>query len=246
MSDVQRRGDWHIAVGGDPPLDYYLIFARVGDRERGIQPSGILVEEFVLREDHTAAGIDSVAWTPVSGTWCSRPALSRGIRADAELRDRVVPVSRRDAANAYRLLGGGELPGETPIRAYFRDRQPLPASAPLDLGPDHAPTGTRRYRILFAKDLDQAGLANLRSLWRLEPADDPADRARVIGRTKAVIAGHTMVLELRRIGPGIAWCLDITAHLDDGPAGALATLLHQHRQTMREQGLIPVTIERFA
>jgi hypothetical protein len=29
----------------------------------------------------------------------------------------------------------------------------------------------------------------------------------VIGTTKAVIAGHSVIWELRRIGPGIAWCL---------------------------------------
>jgi hypothetical protein len=233
----------------DPPLDYYLIFATAGDRGRGAPPSGILVEEFLLCDDYTAAGIDGVEWTPATGAWRGSPASSRAIRTDATLRERVAAVSRRDAGTAYTMLGGGELPHEAAIRTFFRDRQPLPAAAPLDLGsvPGEPGGGTRLYRILFAGEFGERGLANLWSALRLEPVGDPADpRARVIGTATATTAGHTLTWELRRIGPGIAWCLDVTVHLGAGPVSVIGTLLHHHRQTIREQGLIPVTIERFA
>lgn len=58
--------------------------------------------------------------------------------------------------------------------------------------------------------------------------------------------GHGFTWELRRIGAGIAWCVDVTARLGSGPVTALGALLHHHRQVVREQGLIPVTVERFA
>ncbi|WP_424535856.1 hypothetical protein ACOZ38_38390 [Sphaerisporangium viridialbum] len=229
----------------DPPLDYYLIFAAAGDRGRGALPSVILVEEFLLRGDHTAAGIAGVEWTPATGAWRDRPASSRAIRTDALLRERVVPVSRAHAADAYTMLGGGELPQEARIRAFFHDCQPLPAEDPLDLG---SPGDEKRlYRILFAGDLHERGLARLRSALRLEPAGDQADpRAHVVGTATATAAGHTVTWELRRIGAGIAWCLDVTVNPGPGPDPAIGTLLHHHRQAIREQGLIPVTIERFA
>jgi hypothetical protein len=234
----------------DLPLDYYLILAAAGDRDHGAPPLGILVEEFLLCDDYTAAGIDSVEWTPAAGAWRGSPGSSRGIRTDAMLRERVVAVSRREAGNAYTTLGGGELPHEASIRTFFHDRQPLPAAAPLDLGSSPGTPGggeTRRYRILFAGELGERGLMNLWPILRLEPVGDQADpRARVIGAATATAAGHTFTWELRRIGPGIAWCLDVTVGLGPGPTSAVGTLLHHHRQAIREQGLIPVTIERFA
>ncbi|MET7336862.1 hypothetical protein [Nonomuraea sp. NPDC005650] len=206
-------------------MDYYLISG----------PGGILVEEFVLQDDHTATGIDSAVWSPEHGRWSAAPELSRALRSDAGLRALVSPVDRRSAAEAYARLGGGELPGEERLRGLFRERQPLPAAAPLDLGssPD-----ARRYRILFAGDLDADGLAGARAALRLEPADDP----RVAGRA----SGEGITWELRRIGAGIAWCVDVTVRLGSDPAGVLGALLDHHRQAVREQGLIPVTVERFA
>lgn len=206
-------------------MDYYLISG----------PDGILVEEFALHQDYTAAGIDSAGWSPESGRWYPSPDVSRELRSDARLRALVTPVDRRAAARAYARLGGGELPEEERLRGLFRQRQPLPTAAPLDLGssPD-----ARRYRILFAGDFDADGLANARAALRLEPADDP----RVAGRA----SGHGFAWELRSIGAGIAWCVDVTVRLGSAPAGLLGALLDHHRQAIREQGLIPVTVERFA
>ena len=223
----------------DASPDYYLIFAAADDRDRGAPPLGILVEEFVLCDDYTAAGIDSVEWSSATGAWGGSSASSRDIRADALLRSRVIVVSRHEADDAYKASGGGELPSEAEIRALFGERQPLPAAAPLDLGT----TGSRRYRVLFAGELGGRGLENVRSALGLELVDDPL--ARVVGVATATAADHTFTWELRRIGPGIAWCLDVTVHMGNGPESAVGALLHHHRQAIRGQGLIPVTIERF-
>ncbi|MEU8141842.1 hypothetical protein [Nonomuraea sp. NPDC048901] len=233
---VQELGSDEVA--DDALLDYYLILAETDGGDSGAPPLGILVEEFVLCDDYTAAAIDSAEWSAAAGAWRSSPASSRDIRTDAHLRARVTAVSRHDAGRAYQAGGGGELPQEAEIRALFRERQPLPAAAPLDLGT----TGSRHYRILFAGEPHNLG--NIRSALGLEPIDDPL--ARVVGTATATAAGHTFTWELRRIGPGIAWCLDVTVRLGAGPESAIGALLHHHRQAIREEGLIPVTIERFA
>ncbi|MER6507403.1 hypothetical protein ABT158_11350 [Nonomuraea sp. NPDC001636] len=229
-------------MDADVPLDYYLIYAA--DRGRGTLPLGILVEEFVLCDDYTAAGIDCAEWTAECGEWRESPGSSRAIRADPALRDRVLPVTRRDARETYSMLGGGALPEEAELRAFFQYRQALPAAAPLDLGSSPS-AQTRRYRILFAGELGERGLANVSTVLRLEPPRENP-RARIAGTATATAAGHTFTWELRRIGPGIAWCLDVTVRLSAGPLAAIGALLHHHRQAIRGQGLIPVTIERFA
>ncbi|HUR04473.1 MAG TPA: hypothetical protein VM347_18155 [Nonomuraea sp.] len=226
----------------DASLDYYLIFATPDDRDRGAPPLGILVEEFVLCGDYTAAGINSVEWSSATGAWGGSSGRSRGIRTDALLRSRVTAVSRHDAVDAYQACGEGELPQEAEIHTLFGERQPLPTAAPLDLGA----TGSRLYRVLFAGELGGGGLANVRSALRLEPVDDPAHPlARVVGAATATAAGHGFTWELRQIGLAIAWCLDVTVRLGTGPESAVGALLHHHRQAIRGQGLIPVTIERF-
>ncbi|MFI7700262.1 hypothetical protein [Nonomuraea sp. NPDC049480] len=217
-------------------MDYYLISTSAYDHS----PAGVLVEEFVLCEDFTAAGIDSAEWGSETGEWLPAPEVSRAIRSDGALRRRVTPVSRQDAHDAYAYLGGGELPEEDRLRGHFLRRQPLPASAPLHLGT--APAKARRYRILFAGELGADGLAGAQAALRLEPTGDP----RVVGKASGNADGHGFTWELRRIGAGIAWCVDVTVRLGAGPMAMLGALLHHHRQAVREQGLIPVTVERFA
>ncbi|TDC86692.1 hypothetical protein E1292_47530 [Nonomuraea deserti] len=215
-------------------MDYYLIDAAAGDPS----PAAMLVEEFVLCDDYTAAGIDTAAWRPAARAWAGAARLSRDLRSDAGLRARVTAVDRRAAAQAYARLGGGELPSEPQLRARS-ERQPLPGETPLDLGTS---TGARRYRILFAGELGADALASARTALRLEPTGDP----RVAGAAAADADGHGFSWELRRIGTSIAWCVDVTARLGAAPATALGALLHHHRQAIRALGLIPVTIERFA
>ncbi|SEF78428.1 hypothetical protein SAMN05444920_101647 [Nonomuraea solani] len=220
-------------------MDYYLIAGKAGERS----PAGLLVEEFVLCDDYTAAGIDGAEWRPDTGAWSASAELSRAIRADRALRDRVTPVSRQEASDAFALLGGGELPEEAGLRTLFQERRTLPTSAPLNLGSGGSGTRPRRYRILFAGELGDDGLANARTALQLEPTGDP----RVVGTASVDAGGHGFTWELRRIGQGIAWCVDVTAtKLGSGPAPALGALLHHHRQAIRDQGLIPVTVERFA
>ncbi|MEV0165727.1 hypothetical protein [Nonomuraea fuscirosea] len=216
-------------------MDYYLISPTAGDPS----PAALLVEEFVLCDDYTAAGIDGAEWQPEIGAWSASAELSRAIRADSALRRRVTPVSRQEAAAAFARLGGGGLPEEAGLRTLFQERRHLPTTAPLNLG---SGSGVRRYRILFAGELGEDGLANARTALRLEPTDHP----RVVGKASVSAGGHGFTWELRRIGAGIAWCVDVTARLGSGPVTALGALLHHHRQVVREQGLIPVTVERFA
>ncbi|WP_171055654.1 hypothetical protein, partial [Nonomuraea sp. KC401] len=168
--------------------------------------------------------------------------LSRALRSDAGLRARMTAVDRRAAAEAYTRVCGGELPSEPELRTRS-ERQPLPGETPLDLGTlGGSSGGARRYRILFAGELDAGALASARTALRLEPSDDP----RVAGAASAGADGHGFSWELRRIGTGIAWCVDVTARLGPAPATALGTLLHHHRQAVRALGPVPVTVERFA
>jgi hypothetical protein len=229
-------------------LDYYLIFGESDDLRR-MRPSGIFIEEFALHDDYTAAGLDSAGWTRERDAWWSSAAFSRGIRIDPLLRGRVVPTDRVAAEAAYRLLARAELPGETTLRTFFLDRELLPSSAPLRLHAERVPPGfaaKRVYRILFTKNLDQRGLARLQSLWQLEAVDDATDpQARVLGRAQRVVADHAFTWELRRIGLGVAWSVDVTACLGISSVSAIGALLRDLTLAMRQQGLIAVTIERF-
>lgn len=174
-------------------LDYYVVM------EGGGRAAALVVEEFVLAGDHSAAGLASATWT--TGGW--GPSLSLRMRKDADLRARVAYATRQGAAEAFRMLGGGELPGESQLRRQLREYEPLNTAPPLRLGLTEAPY----YRILFAG----------------EPTDATA---------------HP---QLRQIGNGLAWCVDISA-----PEGVNAGAeLRAARQAMRRNGLIPVTIERF-
>ena len=217
-------------------LDYSLTYPPVGDRSR---PDGILVEEFALRDDFTAAGLDSTGWTVDEQAWRPAGRLSRALRTDPAARALVVPVRRGAAQDAFQRLTGASLPDEVALRRHFGEREPLPGGAPLRLGPE---SEERVYRILFANELDRSDLAALRAEWRLEPVEDP----RLAGRARLTVADHAVEWALRSIGPGIAWCIDATVRLGHAPSTAIGDLLHDLRQGFRHHGLIPVTIERFA
>ncbi|WP_166427781.1 hypothetical protein, partial [Nonomuraea mesophila] len=174
--------------------------------------------------------------------WAGGALLTRDLRSDPGLQARTTAADRRAAEEAYARMCGGELPSEPELRARS-EHQPLPGEAPLDLGTlGGSPAGARRYRILFAGELDAGALAGARAALRLEPSGDP----RVAGAASAGADGHGFSWELRRIGGSIAWCVDVTARLGSAPATALGTLLHHHRQAIRALGPIPVTVERLA
>jgi hypothetical protein len=186
----------------------------------------LVVEEFVLRDDHTAAALDSACF---DGTWWSSADYSRRLRTDTTVE--VQPVSRHDALACYAQLGGSALEPDAVLRTHFTDRAIFPEAEPLRLGPDD---GRRIYRMLFARDLDERHLTGLLAALRLSPVDDP----RVAGRSVLPDAAW----ELRRVGD-LAWSIDVTvpdASTDVGPLIGTALL------TARGHGLIPVTVERFA
>ncbi|WP_203887213.1 hypothetical protein [Planotetraspora kaengkrachanensis] len=242
---IEMRPPAAAAVAG--ALDYYLVLPE--RRDDGTPADGIVVEEFVLGGDHTAIGLDCAGWTAADGQWWSSAAFSRGMRGEPDLRRRVAAVPRRDAEAVYRRLGGGELPSETELRSLFRDREPL-GEPPLLLGSPDVPDGfhdRRLYRVLFAGELAGEGLAHLLAGWRMTPPGDFADpRARVAGTARLSVAGDLFSWDLRRIGPGVAWCLDLTACLAGPSDAAVRPLLRQLTTAMRYEGLIPVTIERFS
>ncbi|GAA5190489.1 hypothetical protein GCM10023322_45730 [Rugosimonospora acidiphila] len=247
MGDIAVASGREAAPEAAQPLDYYLVLAEGGPAAR---PDGLVVEEFVLAEDHSALALASAGWGPSDDRWWSSAALSRTMRTDPELRARVVPVDRDDAGDVYRRLGGGELPDEETLRTHFSDQARLADSAPLWLGTEAPPDGYREkrvYRVLFAKELTAPRLADLSALWGLEPAGDVRDPGtRVVGTARRARDGDLFTWDLRRIGEDIAWCLDVTAYLATGPGHSIGHLLSELRAAMRRQGLIPVTIERFA
>jgi hypothetical protein len=196
-------------------VDYYL----VGE--------SVVAEEFVLADDHTAVGLRSTRWAPDGTGWRGAAEFSRAMRADPEVRAKAVPVERADVEART-----GALPDEEVFRACA-ELDPLGSAPVLRFGaevPDR-----RVYRILFAGELDGHGAAALRARWGMDPVDDP----RVVGRARV----RDLMWELRRIGLGVAWCVDVTAY--DG-GGAVGTVLHELRTAARRYGLIPVTVERFS
>jgi hypothetical protein len=191
-----------------------------------IQPDALLVEEFVLAEDGSATRLDSAWWSPADRQWRSSAACSRELRVDAGLRSRASALHRAQAQAHYRRYGGGDLPDEQALRTYFQDGLPLAVAPMLRL--TDQPDGTGLYRILFANEPRGDALASLRALRSTGAgADDFTWELRRIG------AG--------RVGAGIAWCVDVTARV-----AGVAPLLGRLSSTMREHGLIPVTIDRFA
>jgi hypothetical protein len=235
------------AVAGAYALDYYLVLPDSGTSTA--PADGIVVEEFVLADDHTAIGLDSAGWTAADGDWWSSAAFSREMRREPELRRRVVAVPRRDAEVVYRRLGGGELPGEAALRSRFHDREPL-GDPPLLLNSPEVPDGfhdKRLYRVLFAGDLGRDRLTHLQAIWRMTLCDDFADpRTRVVGTASLSVADDLFGWDLRRIGPGVAWSLDLTACLAGRSDDAVRPLLRELTTVMRHEGLIPATIERFS
>jgi hypothetical protein len=232
-----------------PRLDYYLILSPISARPPEPRAEGILVEEFVRDCDWSTLGLRSAGWTPADGGWWSSASFSRGMRTDPKLSGRVTPVGRGAAEAAYRQLGGGRLPAEAVLRTYFRHYEPFPTAPPLRVGPADAPDGfheQRVYRVLFAKDLRADQLANLSAGWRTPAEDDPADQARGMPAGRLRVGSDLFDWNLRRIGQGLAWCLDLTASLATDADDAVGPVLHELTAVLRRQGLIPVTTERFA
>jgi len=218
-----------MGIDSTPPLDYYLIrpaASPAGDPAAMVVTAAIVVEEFVRDPDFSALGLDSACWTPAGG-WGSSAGVSRGMRTDAALRDRVVPVGRAEAEAAYQRLGGHPLPVEPLLRNHFSDRHWFATAPPLRLGPAEVPDGwyeRRLYRVLFAGNLDGA------------PVPDGQRRT----------GDGDFSWAVRRIGREIAWCLDVTVLLATADDRGVGPVLAGLTDVVRRHGLIPVTTERFA
>jgi hypothetical protein len=97
--------------------------------------------------------------------------------------------------------------------------------------------------VLLAGELTPDRLADLRVAWQMAPVDDPS--APVVGTARLALGEDLFSWDLRRIGLGVAWSLDLTACLVSAGA-AIGALLRELTAVLRHSGMIPVTIERFA
>ncbi|MFY1631930.1 hypothetical protein ACN27F_01395 [Solwaraspora sp. WMMB335] len=224
-----------------PALHYYVVYDGAGN------PEGLLAEEFLLAADHSCAGLVSCGWNRSERRWHDASATSRRLRIDAALRARVTPVGRPAAAALYRDLRGTDLPDEAALRACFGAPAARPPS-PLRLTGSEATPGfheTRLYRILFADELSPDGLAALSQAWQMPVTGDLTDpEVHVLGTVRRQVRGDAFRWDLRRIAAA-AWGLDVTCDLLGDHDEAVGVLLRGLTTQMRQQGMIPVTIDRF-
>ncbi|WP_229401472.1 hypothetical protein [Micromonospora okii] len=229
------------AVDPSPALHYYVVHDGTG------APEGLLVEEFLLAADHAAAGLVSGGWSRSEGQWRDASATSRRLRVDTALRARVTPVGRTAAATLYRDLCGADLPGEAALRACFGTPPAQPPPLRLS-GPEATPgfRETRVYRILFTDELPPDGLAALSEAWQMPVTGDLADPGtRILGSVRRQVSGDVFRWDLRRVAAGAGWALDVTCDLVTEHDEAVGVLLRGLTTQMRQQGMIPVTVDRF-
>lgn len=231
------------AIDPASSLHYYVIHDGAG------QPDGLLAEEFLLARDYSSAGLVSGYWSRLDGCWRAGAATSRRLRLDVALRARAAPVGRAAAASFYADLCGAGLPNEAALRAGFGDVPAQPPAPPLRLGEPEATLGyreTRVYRILFVNELTQDGLEALSGAWLMPVTGGLADpEVRVLGAVRRQVSGDAFRWDLRRVGTGAAWGLDVTCDLAGERDEAVGVLLGGLTAQMRQQGLIPVTVDRF-
>ncbi|MFK3983361.1 hypothetical protein ACI2K4_23635 [Micromonospora sp. NPDC050397] len=229
-------------------LDYYLISAEPGDPF--VPVAGILVEEFVFGDDSSTITPRGAGWTAGQDGWWDAGPVSRRVRAERDLRRRVTVASRDEVGRIYRPLTGEALPDEATLRSHFGGAEPARFSAPLRLTAESVPEGVherRVYRILLADDLGDESLASLCARWGMEVVGDRRDPStRVVGSAEATIGDDRFAWDLRRIGSGVAWGVDVTVDLGDSRTDRIEPLLRGLVAVVREQGLIPVAIERFS
>jgi len=154
----------------------------------------------------------------------------------------VRAITRAEAEAHFARLGGDDLPGEPALRALFGADSSF-ASPPLRLGSGTAAAGyreTRVYRLLLADE--PRSLAELQSTWPMRAVSD----GRVVGTVDRAIGRDALRWDLRHIGPGAAWCVDLTVNLAGDDDGVIDPVLRELTAVMRGQGMIPVTIERFS
>ncbi|MFU8854189.1 hypothetical protein ACNAW0_24860 [Micromonospora sp. SL1-18] len=215
-------------------LDYYLLHTDAGS----MPAAGLVVEEFVLADDFSAARLRSAGWTPADGGWWSSAAFARAVRTDRQLRARLAAVDRAAAEATYRQLGGGTLPDEPALRDHFHDDVPLSSGTPLRLG-----AGTDVHRVLFAGELDDRQLARLSTLlWLNGTASPTGTQPGVVGSGRLRVNDTNFHWDMRHVGG--TWCLDVTSQ--PAASNALRWLLRQLTGLARGHGLIPATVDRLS
>jgi hypothetical protein len=223
-------------------LHYYVVYDGAG------LPEGLLAEEFLLSPDYSSVGLVSGGWSRSEGRWYDASATSRRLRVDAVLREQMTPADRTAAAALYRDLCDADLPDETALRACFGAPASQPPS-PLRLSGSEPRPGfreTRVYRILFAHELSPDGLTALSEAWQMPVTGDLADpEVRILGAVRRQVSGDAFRWDLRRVAAGAAWGLDVTCDLLGDRDEAVGVLLRGLTTQMRQQRMIPVTIDRF-
>jgi hypothetical protein len=187
-------------------------------------------------------GLGGAIWAAGDDRWRGAGSFGRILRTNEELHGMVTPVRRERAAAVYAGLGGGALPGPGELRERFGKWVRFANAAPLRLGADDPPDGfleKRIYRVLFAKEPRAAQLTELSAAWR---GSTDGGMPSGIGRA----GEHLFSWNLRRVGRGIAWGLDVTVLLRGENAELAGAVLRKLTADVRERGLIPVTTERFA
>ena len=243
----------HLHMPLDPPtrpvarirqLDYYRVAAAESARAEAI-----LVEELVLRDDGTAIGIDSVLWTAVSRAWQAASEFSRDLRIERACANGSGPSTARPPRPCSGCSAGTSCRTRRccgPGSATSCRCRPRPCCGS---GRGRRRPGFRErrvYRILFAGELDRGGLRCLRTRWLLDPVEPAADpTGQIAGRARRTVDDHELVWELRRVGAGLGWAVDVTADLADAPVAAALAVLRELRQQARAEGLVPVTVERL-
>ncbi|GIF02590.1 hypothetical protein [Actinoplanes siamensis] len=212
-------------------MDYYLLSGEA-----------ILVEEFAYGVDHVTVGLGGAMWASGDEGWRGAGSFGRVLRTNEELLATATPVRRERAARIYREFGGGQLPSEEELRMHFGEWARFATAAPLRLGAGAAPDGfleKRIYRVLFAKEPKAAQLAELSVAWR-----GTGEGGMPSGTGRA--GDDLFTWNLRRVGSGIAWGLDVTVLLRGESSDLAGAVLRKLTADVRERGLIPVTTERFA
>jgi hypothetical protein len=208
-----------------PVLDYYLIHSD-GELD------GVLVEEFAFAPDDTTLGLACTAWTRRRNTWWSDERFSREARTDPAKAAALRTVDRAAADEAFGSLVGHPLHDEEILRGCFRDYVRLPAATPLVLGAE--PT-RRIHRVLLAGDVQEPE--------RLCVALTLVQGTANGGIVGVAHRGEAVSWCLRRIGGGLAWCVDVTSPADHT---GLRAHLHRLMTIVRAHGFLPVTVERLA
>lgn len=222
---------------GAASLDYYLL-RPAGAPDAPV--NGLLVEEFVLADDLSAVRLCSAGWTAADGGWWSSAAFARAVRMDRQVRDRVTAAGRAVAERTYRELSGAALPAEEALRGHFGDDVPLASGEPLRLG-----SGRAVHRVLFAGEPDEDVVERLCARLRLGNRP-PADGAQpgVVGAGRLRVNDTNLRWELRRVGGGAAWSIDVTS--EPTGSGALRWILRQLTDAARFHGLVPIMIDRLS